>query len=190
MHVDRLEKTWIWMVGLITVVFLGSIIYTAFAMSVHPPSNVEPIDSTRLHLTEEFAEDNLGVFQNADGSLTVRMVASRYGFYPQDVTVPAGTPVTFRFATPDVLHGLHVPGTNVDTMVIPGYVSQVRTVINYDSVAKVGADNGNGGVRLPLYCNEYCGLGHHFMWSRITIVPQGTELQTAMNDAQGVEGTL
>jgi cytochrome c oxidase subunit 2 len=190
MHVDRLEKVWIWLVGLITVVMVGSILYTAFAMSVHPPSNVEPIDSTRLHLTDEFAEDNLGVFENADGSVTVRMVASRYGFYPQAVRVPAGTPLTFRFATPDVLHGLHVPGTNVDTMVIPGYVSQVRTEINYDSVARVGQDDGNGGVRVPLYCNEYCGLGHHFMWSRITVVPKGSALQTAMTDDSDVGGTL
>ena len=175
MHIDKLEKTWVWMVGVIIAAMLGAIFYTAFAvgaMGIHPPSNVEPIDSKRLHLTEEFAEDNLGVFTNEDGSVTVRMVAGRYGFYPPEVKVPADTPVTFRFATPDVVHGLHVPGTNVDTMVIPGYVSQVRTVINYDSVARVGTADDSGGVRVPLYCNEYCGLGHHFMWSRITIVPK------------------
>lgn len=172
MHIDPLEKTWVWVVGLITVIMLGSIFYTAFAVSVHPPSNVEAIDSTRLHLSQEFAEDNLGVTKNPDGSVTVRMVAGRYGFYPQHVEVPAGTPVTFRFATPDVLHGLHVPGTNVDTMVIPGYVSQVKTVINYDAVAKVAQKDGDGGLRVPLFCNEYCGLGHHFMWSRITVVPE------------------
>lgn len=184
MHIDRLEKFWIWVVGVITVVVVGSIIYTAFAITVHPPSNVETIDSTRLHLTEEFAEDNLGVFENDDGSVTVRMVASRYGFYPPNVRIPAGTPVTFRFATPDVLHGLHVPGTNVDTMVIPGYVSQVRTVINYEMVAKVGQADENGGIQVPVYCNEYCGLGHHFMWTRVTIVPKGTALETAMREQQ------
>ncbi len=153
-------------------IMLGSIFYTAFAVSVHPPSNVEAIDSTRLHLTEEFAEDNLGVKTNPDGSVTVTVVAGRYGFYPQEITVPAGTPVTFRFATPDVLHGLHVPGTNVDTMVIPGYVSEVNTVINYDAVARVAEKDGNGGLKVPLYCNEYCGLGHHFMWSRIIVTPK------------------
>lgn len=179
MHIDRLEKFWIWVVGLITIVMLASILYTAFAVKAHPPSNVEPIDSTRLHLTEEFAEDNLGVTRNDDGSVTVRMVASRYGFYPPDVRVPAATPLTFRFATPDVLHGLHVPGTNVDTMVIPGYVSQVRTVINYAAVAQVGQADGKGGVRVPLYCNEYCGLGHHFMWSRLTVVPGDAAMETA-----------
>jgi cytochrome c oxidase subunit 2 len=174
MHIDRLEKTWIWIVALIIVVMLGSILYSAFAISVHPPSNVETIDSTRLHLTEEFAEDNLGVFNNPDGSVTVRMVATRYGFYPPDLKVPAGTPVTFRFATPDVLHGLHIPGTNVDTMVIPGYVSELSTVIDYASVAAVagGTSDSDGGVRVPMYCNEYCGLGHHYMWTRITVTPQ------------------
>jgi cytochrome c oxidase subunit 2 len=172
MHVDRLEKTWVWIVALIIVVMLGSILYSAFAISVHPPSNVETIDSTRLHLTEEFAEDNLGVFNDDDGTVTVRIVATRYGFFPPDVKVPAGTPVRFRFATPDVLHGLHIPGTNVDTMVIPGYVSEVNTVINYDAVAAVGVSDAAGGIRVPVYCNEYCGLGHHYMWTRMTITPQ------------------
>ena len=174
MHIDLLEKSWAWIVVLIIAGMLGAIFYTAFAvgdMGVHPPSNVETIDSTRLHLSEEFAEDNLGAFENDDGSVTVRMVASRYGFYPPDVRIPAGTPLTFRFATPDVLHGLHIPGTNVDTMVIPGFVSQVHTVIDYDAVAAAGADAGDGGIRVPLYCNEYCGLGHHFMWTRLTVEP-------------------
>jgi len=171
MHVDPLEKAWVWIVGIITAIMLGSIFYTAFALSVHPPSNVEVIDSTQLHLTEEFAEDNLGVTRNPDGSVTVRIVAGRYGFYPQHVEVPADTRVTFRFATPDVLHGLHVPGTNVDTMVIPGFVSEVTTEINYDAVAKVAKKDADGGLRVPIYCNEYCGLGHHFMWSRVTVVP-------------------
>ena len=158
MHVDPLEKIWIWVVAGITLIMVGSILYTAIAGNVHPPSNVETIDSTRLHLTEEFAEDNLGVETHDDGSVTVRVVATRYGFYPQQLDVPAEVPVTFRFATPDVLHGLHIPGTNVDTMIVPGYVSQVRTTLKTTGT-------------VPLYCNEYCGLGHHDMWSRMTIVP-------------------
>jgi cytochrome c oxidase subunit 2 len=172
MHVDPLEKVWVWVTGLLTVIMLGSIFYTAFTLGVHPPSNVETIDSTRLHLTEEFAEDNLGVKKNADGSVRVTLVATRYGFYPQHVEVPADTDVTFRFATPDVLHGLHIPGTNVDTMVIPGYVSEVNTRLDYDSVAQVARMEGEK-AHVPLYCNEYCGLGHHSMWSRVTVVPKG-----------------
>jgi cytochrome c oxidase subunit 2 len=172
MHVDVLEKSWVWVVGVLTAIMLGSIFYTAFALSIHPPSKkIQTIDSTRLHLTPQFAEDQLGVKKQPDGSTLVTVVATRYGFFPQHVEVPAGTPVTFRFATPDVLHGLHIPGTNVDTMVIPGYISEVTTTINYDSVKSVARMEGDK-AHVPLYCNEYCGLGHHFMWSRVTVVPR------------------
>jgi cytochrome c oxidase subunit 2 len=78
--------------------------FYAVGSNIHPPSNVETIDSSRLHLSEEFAEDNLGVKKNEDGSFTVTMVAARYGFYPQRVEVPANTPVKFRLASYDVLH--------------------------------------------------------------------------------------
>lgn len=172
MHIDPLEKIWIYVVGLITALMVGAIMYTAVAVNIHPPSNVETIDSTQLHLIDEFAEDNLGVTTNSDGSVTVRMVAGRYAFYPQHVTVPADTPITFRFATPDVLHGLHIPGTNVDTMVIPGYVSQVDTTLSLKAVSAVGKVNDDGSTTVPLYCNEYCGLGHPSMWSRITVTPK------------------
>jgi len=157
MHVDKLEKLWIYIVGFIILGMLVSIFYTAFANSVHPPSNVETVDSQGLHLTEEFAEDNLGVTTNSDGSLTVRMVAGRYGFYPQLIEVPTDTPIKFRFATPDVLHGLHIPKSNVDTMVIPGFVSEVNTELQHPG-------------EYPIFCNEYCGLGHHYMWARVKVV--------------------
>lgn len=157
MHIDALEQRWMWIVGVIVVVMLGSIFYAAFALSAHPPSNVETVDSTRLHLTEEFAEDNLGLVRNADGSVTVTMVAMRYGIFPRNLEIPVDTPVTFRIATPDVLHGLHIPESNMDTMVIPGFVSQITTTFS-----KTG--------EFPMFCNEYCGLGHHYMWSRINIV--------------------
>lgn len=83
MHIDTLEKIWIYVVGLIIAIMLGSIFYAAFANSIHPPGNVETIDSKRLHLSEEFAEDKLDVKTNLDGSLTVTMVAARYGIYPK-----------------------------------------------------------------------------------------------------------
>ena len=49
----------------------------------------------------------------------------------------------------------------VATMVIPGFVSEVNTTI-----PKPG--------EYPLFCNEYCGLGHHYMWSRVTVTPDTT----------------
>lgn len=162
MHVDATEKKWVYISTLMALVLVGVLSFYAVGMAYHPPSNVENIDSHRLHLTEEFAEDNLGVKPNADGGVDVRMVAARYGFYPQEIEVPVGVPVNFRIASFDVLHGIHVHGTNLTTMVVPGYVSEVNTTFQ-----KTGD--------YTIFCNEYCGLAHDEMWSRLRIVEASGE---------------
>ena len=72
--------------------------------------------------------------------------------------MPADRPVTLRFASPDVIHGILVAGTNVNTMVVPGFVSQVHTVFTK-----------TGDLLMP--CHEYCGLGHSQMWATVRVVP-------------------
>ena len=156
MHIDKLEKFWIWLTTITAFVATAVIGFYALHLNIHPPSNVETIDSSRLHLSKEFNEKNLGVKKNTDGSITVTLVAARYGFFPSHITVPANTPVKLRIASPDVLHGFHVPGLNFATMVIPGYVSEVNA-----NFPKTG--------EFFLLCNEFCGLGHDHMWSKLTV---------------------
>ena len=156
---DALERRWVW-ISLALAVVMGVMLgYYAVSSNIHPPSNVETIDSSRLHLSEEFAEDNLGVKSNPDGSMRVTLVAARYGFYPPRIEVPVDTQVTFRLASADVLHGVHVPNTNMATMVVPGYIAEVTTTF-----PRTG--------EYSLLCNEYCGLGHDSMWSRLVVLPK------------------
>lgn len=157
MHIDATEKKWVILVLVMTAVVIGIIAGYAVEFNIHPPSNVEPIDSTALHLSDEFNEDNIGVKTDASGTVVVTMVAARYGFFPQDITVPANTPVKIRIASADVLHGIHTPETNFNTMVVPGYVSELHTTF-----PKAGD--------YPMFCNEYCGFGHDFMWARLHVV--------------------
>ena len=159
MHIDPLEKKWMVVIGFMTVVMVGSMTYAAIMLNLNPPSNPETIDPKTLHLSGEFTEDNLGVQTNPDGSLTVRMIAARYAFYPMEIEVPVDTQVTFRITTPDVLHGVHVPFTNMSTMIVPGYVSEVTTTFKREGEA-------------TFLCNEYCGLGHDYMWSKLRVVPK------------------
>lgn len=154
---DPLERRWVWISLLLAFVMGGILGLYALTNNLHPPSNVETVDSSRLHLTEEFAEDNLGVKDNGDGTLTVTMVAARYGFFPPVIDVPVDTPVKFRIASADVLHGVHVPFTNAASMIVPGYVSEFTTTF-----PKTG--------KYSFLCNEYCGLGHDSMWSRLNVV--------------------
>lgn len=156
-HIDPLEKKWIYVASSLVGVFILAILTTALFKGVAPPGAMETIDSARLHLGGEFAEDRLGVATQPDGSVRVTLVAARYGFYPREIRIPAGQPITFRIASADVLHGVHVPMTNMGTMVVPGYVSTVTTTF-----PKPG--------EYPMLCNEYCGMGHDHMWSKVTVV--------------------
>jgi cytochrome c oxidase subunit II len=141
----------------IGVVFVA-IVSATLAFHDQPPSHRETIDPTTLHLAGEFVEANLGTSVGPDGGVTTRIIAAQFGFVPQCAVVPQGKPVTFRLASPDVIHGILVTGTNVNTMVVPGYVSEVHTVF---------AENGD--YLMP--CHEFCGLGHGEMMAHIRVVP-------------------
>jgi cytochrome c oxidase subunit II len=155
-EVDRTEKRWlIIMLGMLAVMMV-IIVVTGITHALHPPSNVEPIDPVTLHLQGEFVESNLGTALELDG-VTVRMIAQQYSWVPNCIKVPADTPVKFRLTSADVTHGFIVGDTNVNTMVVPGFVSEVRTSFAIP-----------GDYRMP--CDEFCGLGHQGMWARVVVV--------------------
>ncbi|MBV8567672.1 MAG: cupredoxin domain-containing protein [Methylobacteriaceae bacterium] len=145
------------MVTMLAIMMLV-IVATGLADALHPASNVEVVDPRTLHLAGEFVESNLGTAIEPDGSATVRLVAVQYDFVPNCVQVPVNTPVKFRLTSADVVHGFLLPDTNVNTMVVPGFVAEVRTRFAQ-----------TGEYEMP--CHEFCGLGHHAMWTRVRVVP-------------------
>jgi cytochrome c oxidase subunit 2 len=158
-EVARTENRWIAiMLGMLGVM-MAVIVATGASNALHPPSNVETIDPLTLHLGGEFAESNLGTAVEPDDSVTVRLIAQQYAFVPDCARVPADTPVKLRLTSPDVIHGFLLPATNVNTMVIPGYVAEVRTTF-----ARPGV------YEMP--CHEFCGYGHQGMWARVEVVPK------------------
>lgn len=155
----KLEVRWAAVVLAIVALIFAAIVFAALAMRMNPPSNSELIDSKTLHLSAEFTESNLGTRVSPDGQVTVRIVTTQFTFAPQCVVVPANRPVTLRLASPDVIHGILVSGTNVNTMVVPGYISQVHTVFTK-----------TGDLLMP--CHEYCGIGHSQMLATVRVVPE------------------
>lgn len=152
------ELRWMGIAGFTLLVLLGTIVGTSLTHGLHPPSNVEAIDSDRLHLEGEFVEENLGTEVTRDGTIFVRIVAAKFAFVPRCTPVPQGIPVRLRLASPDVIHGIIVNASNANTMVVPGYVSEVRTTFG-----------GAGDRQMP--CHEFCGMGHSQMWGLIRVVP-------------------
>ena len=152
------DLRWGMVVAAIVAVILSAILFAALSMHINPPSNREYVDPKTLHLSAEFTEENLGT-RVEDGRVVVRMITTQFEFVPNCIAVPADTDITLRFTSPDVIHGLLVTGTNVNTMVIPGYVAQVHT-----RFAKTGD--------LLMPCHEYCGLGHSQMVATVRVVPR------------------
>lgn len=112
-----------------------------------------------LHVNGEFVESNLGLAQDASGSLTERMIAQQYVFVPQCVVVPAGVPVHFRITSADVVHWLSFSGTNYAIKAMPGVVTQ-------------GTLTFPAPGTYPMPCREFCGPGHATMRSHLQVVPQ------------------
>ena len=158
-EVARTENRWLTIMLAMLAVMMAIIVVTGALHALHPPSNVETIEPTTLHLGGEFAESNLGTAAEPDGSVTVRMIGQQYSFVPDCAQVPVDTPVKFRISSPDVIHGFLLAGTNVNTMVVPGYVAEVRTTFSRPGV-------------YDMPCNEFCGYGHHGMWARVKAVPK------------------
>jgi cytochrome c oxidase subunit 2 len=155
--VIRTERRWIMIMAAMLVVMMAVVVTTGVTGALHPASNVEVIEAQTLHLKGEFVESNLGTAIEPDGSATVRLIGEQYDFVPRCVLVPADTPVKFRLTSADVVHGFLLPDTNVNTMVVPGFVSELRT-----SFAQAG--------EYAMPCHEFCGLGHHAMWAHVSVV--------------------
>lgn len=156
--IARNELRWSAVVFSVIGVVFVAILSATLVLSDQPPGHRETIDPTLMHISGEFVEGNLGTSVAPDGGVTTRIVAAQFAFVPQCAVVPQGKLVTFRLASPDVIHGILVMGTNVNTMVVPGYVSEVHTVF---------AESGD--YLMP--CHEFCGLGHGEMMAHIRVVP-------------------
>ncbi len=155
----RIERRWATLSIVIIGVLVGLAAFFGIYHATMPQGRVETADPTTLHLSGEFVESNLGSTLEADGSVTVRAIGQQYSFTPQCLVVPAETPITIRATSADVVHGLLIEGTNINTMLVPGYVSDLP--IRFKAP---------GEHVMP--CQEFCGIGHQGMWGKVKVVDQ------------------
>ena len=99
-----------------------------------------------------------GVIQVAPGLYEVRMTAQIWSFAPREIRVPAGSRVHFTATSKDVVHGLFVPGVDLNAMLLPGQVTHVEA--RFDTPGEY-----------PIICHEYCGIAHHTMAGTIIVEP-------------------
>ncbi len=154
---DAAERRWAIIVMLIIAMLLAMMVFTSLHWASMPPSRVETIDPRKLHISGEFVESNLGSAVENDGSVTVRAIGQQFSFTPQCILVPTGTPISFRATSADVVHGFLIDHTNINTMLVPGYVSVLQMRF------KAPADH-------VMPCQEFCGIGHQGMWGKVKVI--------------------
>jgi cytochrome c oxidase subunit 2 len=151
------ELAWILPSIAIPVGMLAALLVTAFGAGIHVPSVAGRIDPTRVTETAPF--DQPGVVQTGPVSYEVRMIGQIWAFTPNEIRVPVGSTVTFVATSKDVIHGLFIPGANVNVMLIPGQISRVTARFDREG-------------EFFMACHEYCGIAHHTMGGKVIVEPR------------------
>ncbi|RXI96239.1 cytochrome C oxidase subunit II [Anaerobacillus alkaliphilus] len=148
------EKVWLTISFGMIMLFMIATGYQAFALGMAPPGGMETIDPQRVDQIAPF--DNPGITKIGEKEYEVVMTLQLFSFTPMNVEVPAGSTVHFRLTSKDVVHGFQIVNTNVNGMIMPGYITDITQTFH------------EPGEYLVL-CNEYCGVGHQFMATTITV---------------------
>lgn len=154
MKVHVYEKAFLWVGALMLVVFLIALGYSSVALGIHLPGRVAQVDPQSVRQLPPF--DSTGLHQVAPDRYEVVMIGQAWAFVPSEVRIPVGAEVTFLATSTDVIHGLHIEGTRINMMLIPGQIA--RNSYTFDEP----------GEHL-IICHEYCGAGHHFMFGRLIV---------------------
>lgn len=93
--------------------------------------------------------------QDADAQ-HVSMLAMKFDYLPDTVTVKKGRPVVLELSALDRVHGFDVPGLGLRTDIPPG----PPTILHFTPQTP-GAYN--------LHCDNFCGDGHEGMVGRIIV---------------------
>ena len=154
MKVHQYEKAFLWLGAAMLVVFGVTLIWTSVAMGIQLPGKHAQIDPAQVRQTPPF--DQPGVREIAPGRYEAVIVAFAWAFQPREIRVPAGAEVTFLATSTDVIHGLHIEGTRVNMMLIPGQVARNTYTFRVPG-------------RHLLLCHEFCGAGHHIMSGEVIV---------------------
>jgi cytochrome c oxidase subunit 2 len=164
MEIHRYEKLWFSLSLLLIVGFIGTITFGAVSAGVEMISDdggtVDPDNVAEHPDFENWPESQATHVEDNEYEIAVQ--ALQFAFVPgssNPIEVPANSEVTFHITSVDVTHGFSLVGTNVNTMVIPGQMSEIT--VEFDEPGEYG-----------LICHEFCGPGHEEMAGEILVVPE------------------
>lgn len=160
MEIHRFETVWLGASLLLIVAWIATVTYGAVGVGVTMiDDSGGTIDPGAVDTHDRFGDP--GVYKVGEDHYAVYVVAQQFSFIPgstNPIELPADSTVTFYVTTADVVHGFQVVGTNINSMVVPGQISEFT--VEFDDAQTY-----------DIRCNEYCGSGHHNMIGTVEVVP-------------------
>jgi cytochrome c oxidase subunit 2 len=159
MHVDRTEKIFIIASIIMVVIFAVAIAISGIAYGIQVPA---PYEQVNPNLVATPGNSPWGdpvderVRELAPGKYEAYILAQTWVFQPNEITIPAGSEITFLVTSKDVQHGFVIERTNLNMMVLPGQVSKATMTFNEPGT-------------YHYICHEYCGVGHQTMYGRLIV---------------------
>ena len=156
MHIDPYEKKFMIIGIAVLVVFAISITVAGFMLGIQVPSPSQLIDPNTVADSGPYADPGLKELSPGNYELYILATASPWRFYPDEITVPVGSTVTFHVTSADVQHEFKLQDTNINFMVLPGQESTLT--YTFEETGEIF-----------FVCTEYCGVGHQNMYGVITV---------------------
>ena len=86
----------------------------------------------------------------------IQIVAHKFTFDPNQITLKKGEKVTLQLTSRDVTHGFYIRGMKIDEEIEPGKTTEITITPD-----KAGT--------FPTICDHLCGLGHKNMAMTIVV---------------------
>lgn len=151
----KLEKIWLAIGSGSLILFLIITGVMGVAMGLNPPDGMETtVEPEKIEEHPPFNE--LGLKQIGPNEYKATILSFVFGYEPNTITVPKGATVHFEVTSKDVVHGLHIPGTATNLMLVPGHIAEYSQTFD------------EPGEYLFL-CHEYCGIAHELMYGKIIV---------------------
>ena len=161
LHVDAYERNWMIFSFVLLVLFATAVSVAAFGMGIQVPAPEQRVDPRTVATDPNSPWSNPGLREVAPGKYDAYVLARavpQWEYLPKEMTVPAGSSVSFYVTSADVQHGFMIQNTNANFMVLPGQVSKLT--IKFE----------NPGT-YNFICTEFCGAGHGVMYGAIIVTP-------------------
>ncbi|HTQ65852.1 MAG TPA: cytochrome c oxidase subunit II [Puia sp.] len=143
---DKFEKRVLGASGIITMLFIFSILYAKNSRNIDVP---ECIPYNKTYENPKVVKLDTNLYQ-------VYAVAQMWRFEPEQIYIPVGSTVDFFLTSKDVVHGFDIYEKNLNMMAIYGGITKSTIKFEKPGVYKIT-------------CHEYCGVGHQNMQSEIIV---------------------